>query len=308
MDIVQLYQDFSVDFLTEGHKHCRPGWVNTPCPYCVGNAGYHLGFDIQNTHYYCWRCGWHPTAETIAILLNVSNKEAYSLIKSYGLLLPRIQKQPVIKIRKKAHRMPTGTMPLQKNHKRYLEGRLFDSVQLEQEWNLVGTGPVSSLDGVDYKHRIIAPILWDHTAVSFQGRDITNKSYLRYRACPKDRELIHHKEVLYGKQEKWKDIGICVEGITDVWRLGTSACATFGIEYTYKQVRILAKTFRRLFIIFDDDPQAVKQANKLSADLRFRGVETEVIILQGDPGGMSQDDANHLVHELLKKSYIIRKV
>ena len=42
MDIVQLYQDHNVDFMTEGHPHCRPGWVNTVCPFCTGNPGYHL--------------------------------------------------------------------------------------------------------------------------------------------------------------------------------------------------------------------------------------------------------------------------
>lgn len=46
MDIVRLYHDYGVDHRTEGHKHCRPGWVNTECPFCEGNKGFHLGWNI----------------------------------------------------------------------------------------------------------------------------------------------------------------------------------------------------------------------------------------------------------------------
>lgn len=299
MDIIQLYQDYSVDFLTEGHKHCRPGWVNTPCPFCTGNPGYHLGFDIQNSHYYCWRCGWHPTTQTIALLLNISNKQAYQLINAYGILTPKIVKDPVFKIRKKQHRMPSGTGPLQINHKKYLQSRGFIPEQLEHDWNIVGTGPISHLDGVDYKHRIIVPILWDHAAVSFIGRDVTNKSPLRYRVCPKDRELVHHKDIIYGKQDEWNGIGICVEGVTDVWRFGKDAFCTFGIEYTYKQIRTIKKYFHKVFIVFDSDPQAIKQAYKLSADLKFRGVNTDVILIDNDPASMTQENANQFIKQFI---------
>jgi hypothetical protein len=51
MDIIGLYRDFGIEHRTEGHKHCRPGWVNTECPFCTGNAGLHLGWHIEEEYY-----------------------------------------------------------------------------------------------------------------------------------------------------------------------------------------------------------------------------------------------------------------
>ena len=300
MDIVRLYQDYSVDFLTEGHKHCRPGWANTPCPWCIGNEGYHLGYNLQNAFYICWRCGWHPITPTLSKLLNLKEHEVNKLIAKYGLLIPKLNKEPIVKIRAKAHRMPSNTGPLNDNHIRYLEKRNFDPNALKSTYLLVGTGPVSLLDGIDYKHRVIAPVIWNAEQVSFQGRDITGKDPLRYRACPEDRELIKHKHIIYGRQDLWKDVGIATEGVTDVWRLGTDSFCTFGIKYTHEQVRIIAKTFKRVAVCFDDDPQAITQANKLVSELKFRGVDAFRVDIEGDPGSMNQEEANYLVKQLIK--------
>ena len=119
-------------------------------------------------------------------------------------------------------------------------------------------------------------------------------------ACPKERERIHHKHILYGKQEEWKSTGICVEGITDVWRFGIIAFATFGIEYTPVQLRQIAKTFQRVPVVFDgEESQSIKQANKLVADLKFRGVDAFRVDIDGDPGSMSQEEANYLIKQLI---------
>jgi hypothetical protein len=300
MDIIRLYQDFSVNYLTEGHKHCRPGWVNTPCPFCTGNPGYHLGYNLQGDFYTCWRCGWHPISLGIANLINISEQEARRIISQYGLLIPKLTREPLAEVKAKAFKLPSNTMPLQSNHKRYLEGRGFDPAYLEREWNLVGTGPISLLDNINYKHRIIIPFIWNYQQVSFDSRDITGKDGVRYKACPKDRELIEHKSILYGRQEKWKETGILVEGPTDVWRMGTSSCAVSGIKYTNQQLRVLSKSFRRVAVCFDDDPQAIIQSNKIVAELKFRGVDAFRVDIEGDPGGMKQEDADYLVKQLIR--------
>jgi len=297
MDIIQLYQDHSIPHATEGQKHCRPGWVNTACPYCSGNPGLHLGYNMDENYHYCWRCGWHSVSKTIAKLLNINEKAAKRLIKQYGghTQTPK----PKIKIRRKSHQLPSGITNLTSSHKQYLLRRGFDADRLEQEWNLMSTGPISQLDGISYKHRIIAPIFWNGERVSFQGRDATGKHSKKYMACPKDRELIHHKEILYGKQSEWRTTGICVEGITDVWRLGTAAFATFGIKYTPKQLRLVAKRFERVAVVFDDDPQATEQAYNLVSELKFRGVDAFRISIEGDPGNMKQEEANYLLKQIL---------
>jgi hypothetical protein len=51
MDITRLLQDYNIDFVSENHKHSRPGWVNVRCPFCTGNEGYHLGFNLNEEYY-----------------------------------------------------------------------------------------------------------------------------------------------------------------------------------------------------------------------------------------------------------------
>jgi hypothetical protein len=258
-----------------------------------------LGYNLTQNYTHCWKCGWKPVSRILAKILNVPEGKAYDLIKLYGGIKNRRKApEPTIKIRLKNHKLPSGTEPLTARHKQYLESRLFDPDKLEKEWKLVGTGPIALLDKVDYKHRIIAPITWDGEEVSFQGRDITNKHELRYITCPKERELIFHKHILYANQEKWTDVGICTEGITDVWRLGPRAFATFGIEFTAQQVRVIAKSFKRVAVVFDDEPQAKEQADKMVDRLQFRNIDAWRVDIIGDPGSMKQEDADYLIKQL----------
>ena len=62
----------------------------------------------------------------------------------------------------------------------------------------------------------------------------------------------------------------------------------------------MVKNFRRIAVCFDDDPQAVVQANKLVSELRMRGIKAFRVPIIRDPGAMNQDDANHLVKEIMK--------
>jgi len=306
LKIKQLYDDFNVPYATEdsGHRHGRPGWINTECPFCIGNPGYHLGFNTDGNYFYCWRCGPHSTKKVLSKLLTLDEKAITPIIKQYGgsdgRIHPRLKRSESTT---KPFSLPSGCGPMQRVHEQYLLSRGFDPDQLEYEWNLLGTGPVSSLDGAEYKHRIIAPIEWYGNTVSFQGRDITDLHRLKYKTCSKEREVIHHKEILYGNQEHWTKTGIIVEGITDVWRFGPTTAATFGIEFTYYQVRAISKAFERVFIIYDNETQAQIQAQKLKRDLKeyYRDPQIEIIAVEGDPGGLKQTDADYLVKQLINQ-------
>ena len=304
MNIIQLYEDFNIDFRTEGHKHCRDGWVNTPCPFCEGNSGYHLGYCIDTNHYVCWRCGFHPVLPTIACLLNLSTNKAFSILSWYNIPVEGQHKLKQAKTGIKRHIIPTGCTPLTERHKKYLEGRGFDPEYLEQKYKLLSTGPVSLLDHIDYRHRILIPYIWNGVQVSFDARDVTGKSISKYMACPAEREIISHKNILYGKDFRSNDkfrTGIIVEGTTDTWRLGTNSFAVSGIKYTQGQVRLISKLFKRVFIVFDGgETQAQEQARLLAGELSFRGIETKVIdLLNGDPASMSQGEANYFVKQLI---------
>jgi len=295
-NIEQLFKDYNIEYITEGNKHCTKGWIQIHCPFCSGSRNYHFGIPINGTTGSCWRCGKHSIVEGIAKLLKISKGEAYHIIQQYGGRTPR---KAIIKpIGTKKFKFPSNTEDLLPQHAKYLISRGFDPETISRKWGVQSLGPVCSLDGIQYNHRILAPIFWDGNVVSFQTRDVTGRSKTKYMACPINRESRHHKHILYGWQEKWTRRGICVEGITDVWRLGSAAFATFGIEFTQEQVREIKKHFDEVFVIFDDEPQAVRQALKMVAELRFRGVRAQHVPIVGDPGGMSQTDADNLVKSL----------
>lgn len=298
MDIEQLYRDFNIPHETEGHKHCRPGWVNTICPFCTGNEGLHLGYDTNGNKFVCWRCGGKYAPKVISILANVTYAKAFELLNQYGAVSYK-RKEPKKAIRAKIFKLPSNSTKLQLNHRTYLEKRTFDPDKLEKEWGLLGTGPLAKLDKLNYKHRIIIPFYWGSKMVSFDSRDITDKAKNKYMACAEAREHIGHKQILYGLQDKWSGTGICVEGPSDVWRFGNKSFATSGIKYTSKQVRIMANTFKRVAVCYDDDPQAIIQAEKLVSELKFRGVDAFRVAIIGDPGAMSQKEADYLVKQLI---------
>lgn len=299
MNIIQLYKDFNVPFATEGHKHCREGWVNTTCPFCTGNPGMHLGYNMADDFYVCWRCGWKATHKALALLIHVSEKEAKEIARKYGGK-SHVKSTVTVRIGQKKFRLPPSTAPMNDRHKRYLTKRKFDPEVIEKIWDVQGTGPISLMDGISFSHRLVIPIYWENRIVSFQTRDITAKHSLRYITCPEQREIVKHKHIFYQAiPTKDSDACICVEGVTDAWRFGYGAIATFGIKYTKYQVREISKRFKKVFVVFDDDPQAIKQSEKLTAELILRGVDAYSIKIQGDPGDMAQTDADALKKELL---------
>jgi DNA primase len=231
----------------------------------------------------------------------MTEKETYFLIKKYGARVSKLNQDITVRLGSKVHRLPSGVSPLSESHKRYLlEKRNFDPDQLEKDWKLLSTGPVSMLDHLNYKHRILIPYIWEGKEVSFDTRDVTDQALSKYMACPKSREIVSHKEIIYGKQEAWTDKLICVEGTTDVWRFGFNSGAVSGIKFTPKQVKELAK-FKRVPVCFDGgESQAIHQANRLVSELKFRGVDSFRVDIEGDPGSMKQSEADYLVKQLIK--------
>jgi hypothetical protein len=304
MDVLRLYQDYGIEHLTEGHKHCRPGWVNTQCPHCSGNEGMHLGWNTDENYYRCWRCGWHPPLKTLSLLLNLPTKQVIKIIADYGIVRSYIKKKPR---NKKEFILPFGVSDMKDVHRKYLKGRGFSPDKLEKVWGVKGTGPLSYLDKIDYRFRLFIPIYWNGELVTFDTRDITGTAEGKYKACPTDREIIGRKQILYGNQEAWGDVGICVEGPFDVWKLGENAFAVSGIEYKQEQVKEIAKIFKKVAVVFDgaidpgEEAQAKIQARKLVKDLQFRNVDAYSIQIKGDPGGMPSHEANSLVKKILGK-------
>jgi len=294
IDIHKLVRDHRISVADLNDKHHRENWVNLPCPFCEGGGGFHLGYNILRGYWNCYRCGWHNETEVIKETLKISWSEAQRIRDECGgrpILRTAQERQE----RPSALALPPSIGELAKSHRRYLRERGYRPRILAEEWGLMGTGPIGG-----YKFRIIAPIFHQGRMVSYLGRDITNKSTLKYKACPGEDEIINHKNILYGLDSVRGHSVIIVEGVTDVWRLGPGAVATFGQEWSMPQVRLL-KEFPRRFILFDSEKQAQKEARKLAGALAGFSGSTEIITLTeaSDPGELSEDAARKLMRELL---------
>lgn len=305
-DILEIYRRYHVPYVTSGDRHTSRGWANTYCPFCTGSTGYHLGVHLTELWWNCWRCGRHGAIDTIAALCHLSKQQAKEVYHSLARIptstvrLARDQKTQA-KVSINRYRRPSYVSKMSRNHLHYLESRGFDPEEIAFEWGVLGTGPISHLDNIDLRNRLFIPIYWEGKEVSFQCRDITGRAELKYITCPERREAVHHKHILYGIQERWQNVGIAVEGVTDCWRLGTAAFALFGIQYKAEQIIEIKKHFKRVMVVFDPEKTANRQAEKLVWQLRALGMQSELITIPAgnDPGSMNQDDADHLVRELL---------
>ena len=306
--IEDVYRRYGVPYQV---TRARGVWTSTHCPHCAGSAGYHLGFGERG--FFCWRCGPHPAVETLMALCHVDRRTAgdiYASIRggeSRRRLAPRDDRAANARVSISRYRHPSDVGKMRDAHRRYLQGRGFDPDAIEREWGVLSTGPASYLDEISYRHRLLIPVRWDGAEVSFQARDVTGRSDRKYMACPPEREVRSHKTLLYGRQECWGDVAVIVEGVTDVWKLGSKACAVFGIQYRTEQVVEIARRFRRAMVVFDPEPAARRQADRLADQLRVRlsgGAEVVDLRKMGidasDPGSMTRDDAEHLMRELTR--------
>jgi hypothetical protein len=291
IDMLALLRDYNIPFATEGDKHCSPGWANLECPFC-DDGSKHLGWNIKDGYFNCWRCGSHNTEDTVTTLLNMASHEVWILLKRYELRPGAL----VVKEKEQIIRPSKCIVPgrdLSKKHRDYLIDRNYDPDKLAV-WQLQGTDHLAK-----DKFRIICPIYHNDQVVSWQGRDITGKSPLRWKSCPKKLEVRDHKHCLGGSQLATGDSVVVVEGFTDAWRFGPGAVCTFGTDYLIQQVSLLRK-WKRRFVVLDSagkDPNAMVQADKLCNILSAFPGETILCELdKGDPGDLPQREADYLMN------------
>jgi len=280
-------------------KHTRDGWIQTTCPRCGNGSGkLHLGFSEDSGCFVCWSCGFIPTLEAIRRFTGTSWTQAKSIVRQYGGTAKKRRYKKTAKEKDIDCELPKGTLDyFPKLHREYLENRNFDPDDLISLWDLKATGKKG-----DYAKRIVAPVYYRDTLMSYQGRDVTNRSKLPYKACAEENEKRHHKHCLYGIDLAVGEAVLVVEGITDAWRMGIGAVATFGIKYTEAQVLLLYYHYKRIFVMFDQgEEQAQQQAKELTHRLSVMGKEAENITInkECDPGDLSNEEANFIMRDLL---------
>lgn len=292
-----LYSDHGVQQAPAGHSHARSGWVQTVCPFCEGNPGYHLGYNLASGYFHCWRCGWKPLKLALATLLGVAEREIPALLPPYHTArAPQDRVGQEIRSGAIPTYMPEPNAPLNALQAAYLRDRRFDPLFLAETWGLRGTDHRAP---VGWRHRIVIPITHDGRLVSYTTRSLVDRRD-KYKACPIPQETIHHKHLLYGlDQARGMDAVAVVEGPADVWRLGPGAVATFGTQLKPAQ-RILLRRFRRLLIVFDGDSAGQVAGEKLAWQMAGYGLEVDQVILppDKDPGSLSVEEASSVMETI----------
>ena len=276
----------------------QPHWVGVKCPFC-NTEGPYLGYSLRKGYFSCWRCGGHSVYSVVEAFLGPNKGRVLETIKAFQKTLETVDLGPSrgsLGPRPTSLELPYGIVDFMPAHKRYLERRKFDPNLIHKLYGVQGTGPFGP-----HARRLFMPITLNDRPVSWTTRDITKSDGPKYVSCPLQKEVIPHKRLVYGIDKARSNKCVIVEGPTDVWRMGPGAVATFGIKYTKAQVKLISKTFDRVFVLYDNEDFAIRQAKRLARTLSVLGLETEVVALnEGDPGDLPQTEADYLMVQLLR--------
>lgn len=291
IDIQRLYSDYKIDWINSGPQTTK-NWINTQCPFC-SDTKYHLGYNEKLNIFSCWRCGLKNSNHVLSKVLNVSYKQVETILTHYYTA-------PIQEVVKHTNRIDSLVLPRKSQelsflHKKYLKYRKFNWEEIEKLWRIEGTKNEGR-----YKNRIIIPIYYKNKLVSYHSRDVLGTSKIKAKACPLEKEVIHHKNLLYGFDNVIGNSVIVTEGPFDAWRMGFGSVATFGTKFTKVQESLLT-CFKNVFIMFDDGIDAQKQAQKLADKL---SIFCDVFILDNydaeDPAALNQNEADKIKNEIRK--------
>ena len=264
--ITDMLDEAGVTYAGAGHSHARPGWVNTDCPWCGRDGGYHLGISLTTLACTCWKCGRHNTATALSMLTG----------QPYGAVVAFLADvaPPVAAARVRGTlRLPGGRGPLLPCHRAYLRGRGLNPATMARLWGVEGIGQAAHL-----RWRIFIPVHYAGAIVTWTTRSIVAAEKMRYISAPASDEAMPIKSVLYGADYTGAT-AIIHEGPVDVWSTGPGAVATCGTAYTEAQFLRMTAYPRRV-VCFDAEADAQMRARVLSRALRAFPGETFNICLE----------------------------
>lgn len=290
-DSIRFLTDYNIDYTTSG-KNVQKGWVGIACPMC-GDTSNHGGFNIDGGYYSCWKCGGRSVQKVIMALLDTYYGEADRIFNEYSskyIFSKKIaEKKQVRKVT-----LP-GSGKLLPCDRKYLQKRGFDPDYLVNRYQIKGSDIVG-----DWKYRIIIPIIYQGKVVAYQGRDVTNKQFLRYRTLEKEKCLVDPKSIFYGIDQIKGDTVAIVEGVVDKWRMGEGFVASLGKNITEHQIRLLLK-FKRVFWLLDcNDPRSREFAVKAANSVSSYGVECIIFDMMNgkDPGELTDQEVKEVRREM----------
>lgn len=300
IDFLQLFSYEGIPVANAGDRHYRHGWVSLECPFCVGDAGNHLGYSPKYNIFTCWRCGRHTKGDVLAALLHKPKREAVEYAKEhYGLDEYNNSWQPEVEVAKADKLIIPGSKRIPIIHHRYLTDRGFDPDTLAKQWDLYFTTYHTT-----HAWRLIAPI-WDNGRyVSYVGRAVSKDEPTRYLTCMPEKEVADCKICVFGMQYAVKDSVIIVEGMFDAFRIGHGAVAVLGTGWKQQQADKIAKHCKTSYILFDPESDAQRRAASLATNLSSHANhKSYVLTMKGttakDPAELNEDEVAK-IRELIK--------
>lgn len=285
VDIPHILHDFQIP-----NREGTRGYIEVNCPWC-GDTSWHGGLHQHKQKFHCWKCKGKPLSTTLQLLTGTPWQQ---LKNNY------VGESELIVAEKKTERpseliFPEELIPLNRQQRQYLIDRDFNPDKIIETWGVQGTTHVGN-----FSFRIFIPIYFNNQLISYTCRDWTGKQSIRYWSCKESEEVICHKDILYGIDKCTSRTGVVVEGPTDVWRLGPGSVATFGTGYTLSQLLLIRERLDKVFIVYDPEVEAQKQALKMGSELSGMGVKVEnIVITKEDPGSLTPSESEVLMRELL---------
>ena len=275
--VIDFLEDNHIDYRLEGNHHCRRGWVQICCPFCMsGDTNFHLGINLEEGYCNCYKCGFHSTVAVFSNFLGTKRTETRHILHG---LFKNIDKQDMkeISLRPKEVVLPgNGTMLLRAYE--YLMKRFPDCADdVIRKYHLSSTGIADQYltyyktvkeqrYSNKYANCIVIPNYLQGQLVSFQCGSYVKKQYIT--ACEYE-ELIPCKSFLWGIDNVPADTVIVTEAAYDAMSVGDGAVHTHGCCFTREQINELA-TFGKVYVAYDMDSAGESAAHQLVNQLSHR--------------------------------------
>lgn len=293
MNFIKLFEDYHIPAVPDK----KGPWVNIDCPYCDEKGHYNMGINCAGDYYHCWKSPHsYPIKKVLSDVLNVPMNSLDEILSGYeggkNLSHRFLKKSKVKKIE-----LPTDTFT--PAERKYLKARGFSPKYLHEKYGLVGGG----ISG-KWKFRIIIPIYYNGQLMSWTGRSILSKKKIKELGIPRYKNLSieesvkNPKELFFNLDNcKGKEV-VLTEGSFDVLRFDGNAICSLGTELTEGQITLLSERFEKVFILFDNEPEAQEKARKFGMQISSMGVEVEIVEAFSDFG---KNDMGECTEEEIKK-------
>lgn len=305
MNFQKLFNDYKIPYSLKVNR----GWVNSNCPYCDTKIdSFNMGFNPSGDYCTCWKCGGNDLNRTLSLLLGIPRTELPSVLSQYegrsGLL------QELNKKTAKAKHLELPNQGFTPAERKYLLSRNFSPRFLHEKYGVVGGGIAG-----DWKYRIIIPLYYNGVLVSWTGRSILDKQTLKEKKIPRyknlsiEKSIYASKDLFYNMDKSQGKSVILTEGCFDVIRLGDkdgnsdNVICSLGTQLTEAQVKLLSQHYEKIFIMFDNEPEAQEKARKFGMKIASMGIEVEIVNFYedfgvNDGGECSQEQVDQIRKEL----------